>query len=443
MEKNVEVTSLEQFKVLVVDDEENILRSIRRLLMSEDYEVFLAHSGQEGLQMLKDNPDVALIISDQRMPGLSGAEFLEKTKQIAPDAVRMVLTGYADLNAAIAAINKGGAYRYLTKPWNDEELLYTIREGIRQFKLVKENKELHEIIRKKNEELKQWNAQLEYFVQQQTIEIQNKNKELEALNSRLRANFKNTIFAFSGLLEMRERGSESHSRNVAELSVRIARAIELNTKDVEDIMVAALLHDIGKIAIPDILLEKAPEEMTEEELDVYKQHPVRGQTAIDTIEDLRAAGLLIRHHHENYDGSGFPDGLKEKEIPIGSRIISMADFLDREVVRYHVDNALELALKSIKDRLGRNFDPQLFNHIIEPAQKLYTGRLPKTDYIELELSPLKLRPGMIVSRDFRSGTGLLLLKKGTELQEKHIEALKRYYKIDPSKGGVFVWIKKR
>ncbi|NOY65597.1 MAG: response regulator, partial [Nitrospirae bacterium] len=279
MEEHAEIASLQKFKILVVDDEENILRAIRRLLIGEDYDVFLAHSGHEGLQMLEDNPDVALIISDQRMPGLSGAEFLEKTKQIAPDAVRMVLTGYADLNAAIAAINKGGAYRYLTKPWNDKELLYAIREGIRQFKLVKENKELHEIIKAKNKELKQWNTQLEYFVQQQTIEIQNKNKELEALNKRLRANFKNTIFAFSGLLEMRDRGSEPHSRNVAELSVMIARAIGLNTKDIEDIMVASLLHDIGKIAIPDFLLEKWPEEMTEEELDLYKQHPVRGQTA--------------------------------------------------------------------------------------------------------------------------------------------------------------------
>ncbi len=430
-------------KVLVVDDERNILSSLKRLLITEDYDVLLADSGEKALQILKDNPDIALIISDQRMPGMSGAEFLELARKLSPDTIRMVLTGYADVGAAIAAINRGGAYRYLTKPWNDNELLYAVREGVRQYRLIRENRQLQEVIKQKNQELKQWNSQLEYYVQQQTIEIQNKNKELENLNKRLRNNFKNTIFSFSTLLEMREKGSKSHSRNVADLSVKIAKTLGLNSKDTEDIMVAALLHDIGKIAMPDLLIEKRPEEMSPDEFEIYRQHSVRGQSAIDMIEDLRNAGLIIRHHHENYDGTGFPDGLKREQIPLGARIIGIVDFLDREISKYNADNALELALSEVKKRLGRDFDPSLFRYITTPAEQLYAGRLPRSDYVELELSPMKLTQGMIVSRDFHSGTGLLLLKKGTVLKTTHIEAIKRYCRIDPSRSGVFVWMKRR
>ncbi len=430
-------------KVLIVDDEENILRALKRLLVNEDIDVIVTNSGEKGLEILKNTDNIGVIISDQRMPGLTGVDFLERARMIAPDTIRIILTGYADINAAIDAINRGGAFRYITKPWKDEELVHIIKEALRHYNLIIENKRLNKIIKQQNEELKKWNSQLEYFVQEQTLEIQKKNEELKKLNARLRSNFKNTIFAFSRLLEMRDRGWENHSRNVTEISVRVAKALELSKKETEDIMVASLLHDIGKIAIPDMLIQKDVSEMSPEEFNIYKQHPVRGQAAIDIIEDLRDAGVLIRHHHEHYNGGGFPDGLKGEAIPLGARIISIADFIDREIQKHNVDNALELTFKELKKQLGTVYDPKLFEHIVAPSRTVYAERLPKTDVIELELSPQELRPGMIISRDVHSGTGLLLLRKGTKLDEKNIAALRRYYQIDPSKSGVFVWIKRR
>ncbi len=436
-------TLKETVQVLVVDDEENILRSLKRLLVSEEIDVITASSGPEALELLKGNPSsVGVIISDQRMPGMTGVDFLEKAKEIAPDTVRIVLTGYADINAAVDAINRGGAYRYIAKPWRDDELLQVIRDAMKQFSLVSENRRLQEIIKRQNEELKEWNAQLQFFVQEQTVEIQKKNEALERLNKRLRNNFKNTIFAFSGLLELRDRGAESHSRNVAEISVKVAKAIGLERPEIEDILVGALLHDIGKIGIPDVLLKKDPQEMDEEELALYRQHPVRGQTAIDSIEDLRGAGLLIRHHHEALDGSGFPDGLTGKDIPLGSRILAVADFIDRQLPKYEVDNAIELVLNDVQKRLGSIFDPALYPHLKNPVSRLYEKALPKKDLVEMELSPFELKPGMVVARDVRSGTGLMLLRKGTTLDEKNIRALRRYAEIDPSKTGVFVWVRR-
>ncbi|RMG57169.1 MAG: response regulator, partial [Deltaproteobacteria bacterium] len=156
-------------KVLFVDDEENILKALRRLLIDEeDMEVFTASSGEEGLKILESEPDIGVIVSDQRMPGLSGVDFLEKAKKIAPHSVRIVLTGYADVHAAVDAINRGGAYRYVSKPWKDEELLQIIRDAASRYRLIVENRRLIQIINQQNRELKSWNEKLEARVKEQT-----------------------------------------------------------------------------------------------------------------------------------------------------------------------------------------------------------------------------------------------------------------------------------
>ncbi len=429
-------------KILVVDDEENILRAIRRLLMDEDLEVLTATSGEEALRILTSDQDVGLILSDQRMPGLTGVDFLEKARKIVPDTIRIVLTGYADVNAAIDAINRGGAYRYVAKPWKDDELVQIIREAAQRFFLVKENKRLSGIMKRQNEELQTWNSQLEYFVQKQTKEIQKNNEELQRLNRRLKKNFQNSILAFSGLIELRDSGVRNHSRNVAEVSTKVAESLGLPGAEIETITVASLLHDIGKIGIPDVLLQKDFEDMSSEELEEYMLHPVRGQAAIDSIEDLRKAGILIRHHHESFNGKGFPDRLRGDNIPLGSRIISMADAVDKAIGKLYGDNAIQVALKSLKEGLGSSFDPGLYKAVTASVEEIYAKVLVKTDVVELELHPNNLKAGMVISRDVHSGTGLLLLSKGLQLNEKNIEAIRRYYKIDPSRNGVFVMVKR-
>ena len=137
-------------RILFVDDEENVLRSLKRLFMSEDYTVLTALSGPDGLAVLKE-VEVPVIISDQRMPVMTGAEFLEKSRELSPDSVRIILTGYADVEAAIGAINRGGAYRYVSKPWNDNELLLVIKDAFDKYRLVKENKYLTELTIQQND----------------------------------------------------------------------------------------------------------------------------------------------------------------------------------------------------------------------------------------------------------------------------------------------------
>ncbi len=429
-------------RILIVDDEENILRSLRRLLANEEFEVLTAISGEEGLKILSENTDTALIISDQRMPGLSGVDFLEQARKLAPDASRIILTGYADVNAAIDGINKGGAYRYVTKPWKDEELTGIVHEALLRFVLIKDNQRLTRIVRNRNEELKEWNSRLKALVEEQTRGIRRQNEELKRLNESLENNLRDTITAFSGLIELRDAQGGSHSKNVAELSVRAARRAGLSEDEIQTISTASLLHDIGKIGIPDILLAKDMDEMESEEQAVYAQHPVRGQAAIDPIGALRDAGVLIRHHHEWFNGRGFPDGLAGKKIPLGARIISIADFVDRTVRGFRGDKAIEFALKKVKEYAGERFDGRLCPLMESPARELYRGFAREAEFVEMQLCPKDLRAGMVVSRDVRTGTGLLILSVGVKLDEKNIKSLRRSYQIDPSRSGIFVRVRR-
>jgi len=168
---------LSEMKVLLVDDEQNVLRSLARLLRSEDYQVLTAASGEEGLEILSST-QVHLIISDQRMPGMSGTEFLQKTAEVCPDSVRIMLTGYSDIKTAEEAINKVGIFRFLTKPWNDEDLKVTIRQGLEKWLMRDYNRRLLLRIEEQNEELRELNSELEQKVEQRTRELKKAQQKL-------------------------------------------------------------------------------------------------------------------------------------------------------------------------------------------------------------------------------------------------------------------------
>lgn len=421
-------------KIIFVDDEENILKAIRRVLIDENFNILTAGSGAEGLEVIKANRDVGVIVSDQRMPGLSGTDFLERARKIVPQALRIVLTGYADVTAAVDAINKGGAYRYIAKPWKDDELIQILRDAAQRYSLVRENRKLAATVKKQTEEMKNWNAQLEIIVQEQTMDIHNRNVELQKLNATLQGNLHSFIEAFSGLIEMRDKSVSNHSKNVAAIAGQTASAMKLSDGEVNDIFAAALLHDIGKIGIPDYILIKSPEEMDKEERREYERHPVRGQAAIDAIEAFRSVGAIIRHHHERVDGMGFPDGLNKSDIPLGSRIIGLADAADRLSAGIRGDDKKNVGRK-VLSLLNAQLDKKFDRAILPPMEQFILERIvipPLQDATgEVEIPPEILVPGMILSRDIKSGTGIMLLAAGAVLDRKAIGTLQRFNKIDP------------
>jgi response regulator RpfG family c-di-GMP phosphodiesterase len=426
--------------VLFVDDEENILRSLRRLFFGEAFSVFTAPSPEQGIKIIENEPTIGVIVSDQRMPEVTGVQFLEQVRKVRPNSIRILLTGYSDINAVADAINKGGAFRYLTKPWNDEDLIQCIRESVKIYSLTLENLRLSEIVRQQNERLKDWNDELQQMVQEQTMELAKQNTELKKGSERQKTNFRSIIASMSSLIEMRDKTVRSHSKNVAEVSLLLAKKLELGAEEVESIMIAAILHDIGMIGIPDAMLVKDPQDMSPDEMEKYKLHPIRGQTAIDHILDLRPSAHLIRHHHERFDGQGFPDGISGKSIPLGARIIAMADFIDNFAAKHMGDQLVDELMARVDEEQGKSLDPHLTKFLRNIVTEVYmSGGIVDEGMSERELRIDQLSAGMIVSRDVRSGTGLLILKRGTALDQKHIKTLQRLFELDPSRSGVFVW----
>ncbi|MHB1400009.1 MAG: HD domain-containing phosphohydrolase [Trichloromonadaceae bacterium] len=427
-------------KILLVDDDKNILAALRRLLTREELEVITASSGPEGLELLRSQEEIGVIVSDQRMPGMNGSEFLQQARQLRPEVPRIMLTGYSDLASTIDAINLGGAHRFITKPWDDEQLLQTILETLGSYRLFKENQRLTAVINAQNEELKGWNQKLKARVLEQTAEIREKNEHLHSKNLNLQEMFRSTIEALSKLIELRFKGLRDHAGNVTRLAVALAEARGLSAQEVEVVRVGGLLHDIGEIGTPDTLLSKPISQLDAEELEIYMQHAIRGQSAIDAIAILRPAGLLIRHHHECFDGSGYPDGASGEAIPLGARILALADFADR-ALHQQANASLEKVLKRARELSGSRLDPDLVSLLEKPLRKLFGAGTAGHGMVLKQVRPESLSIGMVLQQDLVSGTGLLLLKTGSVLEEKSVQAIGRYQKIDPIQGEVAVLVK--
>ncbi len=435
-----DVPKLSDLKVLFVDDEANVLSSLRRLTIDEEFETLTASSGAEGLKVLETEENIGLIVSDQRMPQMSGAEFLARARELLPEVPRIVLTGYADIEAAMAAINEGGACRYIKKPWDNDELLQIVRGELGRYRLLLENRHLQKVIEEKNEQLAAWNANLKKRVLEQTAEIRQKNELLGEQNAGLKWALRGTIEALSTLVEQRDPNASGHAHNVAALSEATARALDLAEEEVETIVEAALLHDIGKVALPETLLGKTQDDLAGDDLARYLRHPVLGQLAIDKIERLRPAGLLVRHHHEWYDGGGGPDRLAGENIPLGARIIAMADQVDHllkgkcDLVR------IKKALAQVEEQTGSRFDPHLYPLLRRPVIEHYGQMICSGNKVGAILRPEELRAGMVLAEDLKSGSGLMLLKEGTVLEKKHLDSIRRYQMIDPFPGGITVLV---
>ena len=409
--------------ILCVDDEANILSSLRRLFRPAGYRVLVAESGAAGLEMLEaEQGAVDLVISDMRMPAMDGAHFLAEVRQRWPGILRILLTGYADIESTIAAINEGQIYRYISKPWNDGEVLLTVREALERQALLHEKARLEALTARQNEELKVLNAGLEEKVRERT-------EELRLAHERLKRSFFTSIQVFANLIELRGGSMAGHSRRVADLARRIAAGLGLDGRQCNDVFLAGLLHDIGKIGLPDALLAKPPAKMSGEELGVWRKHPAKGEQALMALEELRGAAHLIRSHHERFDGQGYPDGLAGMAIPQGARILALANEYDGHLQGTLTGKRLneDDAKQAIVQGRGKRYDPAVVDAFLS-----IVGAPPEPPADEIAVTPADLKPGMFLARDLISPEGVLLLATDYMLDEKLIRQIRDY---ERSEGG--------
>lgn len=401
--------------VLCVDDEPNILSALRRLLRPSGYRVLVAESGAEGLELMASE-QVDLVISDMRMPNMDGAAFLAAVKAGWPDVVRILLTGYADMASTIDAINRGEIFRYVTKPWVDSDMLLTLRQGLERKALEADKRRLEALTQQQNETLRQLNESLEVKVQARTAELQK-------ANERLKNSFLNSIKIFSSLIELRHSALAGHSRRVAAMGRSLALKVGMDAKAAQEVFLAGLLHDIGKIGFPDKLLAKPVRTMAFDELQVYNKHPLAGVHALMAFDELGTAARMIRHHHERYDGQGFPDGVRGNDIPLGARVLAVAnDFDSLQIGTFSAQQFTPKEAKQImeKDR-GKRYDPLVLDALFE-----LTGAPPAPPLREVRLRLSELKPGMVLTRDFVSREGALLLGADHKLDAKLIEKMQAY-----------------
>ena len=343
---------MHEHTVLFVDDEVNILKAIKRLLRHEPMNVLTASRPQEALEMLESS-DAQVVVSDQRMPEMSGVDLLSSIRERHSDMVRMMLTGYTEMNIAVEAINRGEIYRLITKPWNDDELKATLRQAFDHHDLKGEIKRLNQVTREQNFKLQDMNKNLEAKVRERTLQLDLKNQEL-------RTAYIQTIGALAEAIDAKDSYTRGHSERVAVYASRIARRMSMHKDMIERVYFSGLLHDVGKIGIPDAIITK-PARLTAEEYDEIKKHPEIGAKILEPVEFLSNVVPCVRHHHEWFDGSdrGYPDRLMGDKIPLPSRVILVADTVEAMTSDRPYRKALPIdtVVAELRKYSGSQFDP--------------------------------------------------------------------------------------
>jgi cyclic di-GMP phosphodiesterase len=337
-------------RILVVDDEEPIREIISSMLSAAGYKTRQAASGMEALAVLNSTGEFELMLSDLMMAELDGIALLERSKEKYPDMPVIMVTAVHDISVALAAI-RNGAYDYLLKPFEREQLLAMVRRALEHRRLKLENRA--------------YQSNLESLVGARTEQLRQAMTDLER-------SYDITLEALGDALDLKDAETEGHSKRVTAFTIAIARAIGLSGDKIRVIARGAFLHDIGKMAIPDLILLK-PGALTPEETEIMREHCFRGYQMLKKIPFLAEASEIVYAHQEKYDGTGYPRALRGDEIPLGARIFSVADTLDAITSDrpYRAARPISVARQEIERFSGRQFDPEVVRTFMEMPDTIW------------------------------------------------------------------------
>src|SRR2546421_6036378 len=347
-------------RLLIVDDEPEV-RGVLRDLLSGTYECGEASSAEEALGQLRACK-FELVISDITMSGMTGLDMIPLVRVASPDTVIVMISGMQTIESAINALRLG-AFDYLMKPFDLRQAEAAVARAL----------EYHELIVAK----RRYENHLEELVEQRTAEL---DRALDSLENAYRT----TLQALTAALETRDAETHGHSERVVTFSLRLGREYGLNGAHMKALEFGSLLHDIGKIGVPDAILRK-PAKLTEEEWVRMREHPMHGQQILRGIKFLEGAAKVVAQHHEKWDGSGYPLGIKNHDIDICARIFSVADAFDAITSDrvYRQGRSYEVALAELDEWAGRQFDAK----IVEAFH-----RVPPEDWEELRRRSLMRKP---------------------------------------------------
>ena len=326
--------------ILIVDDEASVRRLLKNKLTGDGYQCYEAADARQALDELH-RKKISLVMLDIKMPGKSGFELLPEIKSVHDDTSVIMITATADMQTAIQCM-KQGAYDYISKPFELDAITISVARALEKRRLEMENQ-----------------------AYQQHLE----EKVLEQAN-KIRFSYLNAITALAYALEAKDTYTSGHSQRVAELSAAIARELRLPRGHIDKLKLAGRLHDIGKIGVQESVLNK-PGRLTEAEFEMVKLHPEIGEHILSPIVDSTEILKAVRSHHEQYDGKGYPDGLRKDEIPLAARILAIADAYEAMTSErpYRKSMSADAAREEIARHKGAHFDPEIasaFTKIEEP-----------------------------------------------------------------------------
>lgn len=343
-------------RILIVDDEPEITAILSDLFAGQ-YECTTAGSAEEALERLT-RKDYELVVSDITMPGMSGLDMIPHVKSMRPNTVVVMISGMQTVESAIGALRLG-SFDYVMKPFDLRQVEAVVKRALEHQELIvaKQRYEDH----------------LEELVEQRTAELD------QALNS-LEDAYRSTLRALTAALETRDLETHGHSERVVTYSLRLGREYGLESQRMKALEFGSLLHDIGKIGVPDSILRK-PAKLTDEEWVLMRQHPVHGQQILRGIEFLEGPARVVAQHHEKWDGSGYPLGLSGDDIDVCARIFAVADAFDAMTSDrvYRKGKPYQAAAQELDDWAGKQFDPK----VVEAFH-----RVPKEDWDELHAQSL-------------------------------------------------------
>lgn len=338
-------------RILIVDDQDNI-RCVLHDLLGEQYDCNQANSATEALSLLREQ-EFQLVLSDITMPGMTGLEMIPHLQELAPDTVVVMISGMQTVESAIEALRLG-AFDYLVKPFDLRQVEAAVKRALEHRALL--------VAKRQHEE------RLEELVEQRT-------RELDHALTSLEQAYRSTLRALTAALETRDQETHGHSERVVTYSLRLGREYGLDSARIKALEFGALLHDIGKIGVPDAVLRK-PSKLTEAEWVHMRAHPLHGQQILRGIEFLECASRVVAQHHEKWDGSGYPLGLSGEDIDLCARIFSVADAFDAMTSDrvYRKGKSYAAAAQELDAWAGRQFDPQVVAAF---------HRVPQVDWYEL------------------------------------------------------------
>ncbi|HVM59866.1 MAG TPA: HD domain-containing phosphohydrolase [Verrucomicrobiae bacterium] len=404
-------------RVLVVDDEANIRALVQLTLERAGYTVKVAENAPRALELVHAE-EFAVVITDYVMEPMNGLEFLKAVREIQPQCSRIMMTAFAAVDLMTNAIDEGKICRFLVKPWERDDLLAAVQEGSQHYLEACQGAAYELEAATTNERLKRQNASLEARLK----ESEAQNRELERLHRTLHENLQRSVELCLHAMQIFHPNLGSEARRVQALCAAMAEDLKLPAEQRRVLEISALLHDIGLLGMRRDLIDrwqKNPRELSEAETAAIQRHPVVGQELANFTEDLKDVGTVIRAHHERFDGTGYPDGLRGDEIPWLARLLSVA----MGYAAYQSEG--RDAAAAVTAARATDFDPEAVRALL---RSLPQAALPRQ---QRGLLIAELKPGMVLASNVYNSQGMLIIPGGRPLNENWIAKLKAHDRVSP------------